>query len=682
MFRKPMRLEKWIAFDGVVGVDVIEVAQDTAADEAEDASLPERHDDARPNGENPDGNSRGDAESDPLAMNAVAFDMAMPFSLDTNTVEFPAGGDDVEIDFPIGFEDRADASFGGNYLPFWDGKVDIDNWEQNHSDHMFFEVTKPENGEFGFMTGTAYPTVAELTAMGFRQGDTVAIAVNYGGPSNVYTVEIVVHNGTYLGSLGVSGRATVENGTVRFALAVQGSTDVSDQADAIQAIFESITYTGDDNPGKFGVNFYYNESAYATTSGAFDDGIGVFDITTPFELEDATQVCVNGKAPEAPDPGGPGGEEPGGPGGEEPGGPGGEEPGGPGGEEPGGPGGEEPGGPGGEEPGGPGGEEPGGPGGEDPGGPGGEEPGLPGGEDPAGPNEPEPPVVPDPEDPVRPPVVDGGNTGGDAGDSGGSSDAGGDAGTDNGGDAGSDSGGDTAGSGDGDSADGVLGGDDIVNTYRRDSEERGVDQSGADNAARGEEPEDVVVTIEDRAVDSASVAVAMELAKYLESYISTVQEDKAALELALSRLQAEYLLRTSGEWGDARFRLRDLFDSGNRELNAINRILEQMRRQIQEFKDYPADRRDGILAETIRDLLDGAERRSGETTALSVALNAVAELLQTRRLDAAPLPADAELAEAFNQAYERAMNEWLAKAAKSDPMGRDLAGTVLTTAAK
>ncbi len=650
MFRKPMRLEQWIAFDGAVGADVLLAVQDADVDDVVQEN--DAQDDAQQD------------ESSESEEALAAFSGIMPLSSDSNEIEFEVDGKEVEIEIPIGMTQTPDNTFGpsGEYfLPFWDSDVEISDWDSSVTNNMFFEVTKPENGRFSFLTVNDWPDPSQLFPLGFEIGDYVAVLVKYNDSSNVYHLEV--------GRLGEwvfepfnrgIGYASMENGTVRFSLDGSFLGSESAQKKALETIFSSIVYTpdvpGDMDSGAFQVNFYYDSSITGSNTDVWDTDM-VFGQTPIKSLEDASQLCVNGVAPTPADPGP---EEPG-PDPEDPD-PDPDDP-DPDPDDP-DPDPDDP-DPDPDDP-DPDPDDPD-PDPDDP------DPVKPGEPDPD-PNDPDPDPGPDDDDdgddddPMSP--VDNPSSGdswGDSGDSGSAGDAG-DSASDAG-DSGSDAG-ESADAGDGD----------IVNTYQGDGDSHDAESVGDVRVALEEEKDStVVVALEERAVDAASVAVAMELAKYLESYITTVQEDKATLESALGRLQEEYLFRNSTDWEDTRDRLRELFESGNRELVAINRILTQMRRQIQEFREYPPDRRDGLLAETIRDLLDSAERRSGETNALTMGLEAVADLLQSRRADTAQIPGEAELAEVFNKAYEQAMNQWLAKAAKSDPMGKELMGTTLVT---
>lgn len=181
-----------------------------------------------------------------------------------------------------------------------------------------------------------------------------------------------------------------------------------------------------------------------------------------------------------------------------------------------------------------------------------------------------------------------------------------------------------------------------------------------------------VEVAEEKSIESAAEAAAFELARDIESTINMVRGDRNILLQALDMLREEYLTRDTAEWSDVRGALRDLFDAGNRELDAINRVLDQIQRQAEEYRRAPAEFRDGMLTESVRELVDSANRRSGETGALSDALNSVAALLREKRQTEEAVPSERELVDLFNRTHDQAMSKWLVQSGKNDPMGREL----------
>ena len=257
---------------------------------------------------------------------------------------------------------------------------------------------------------------------------------------------------------------------------------------------------------------------------------------------------------------------------------------------------------------------------------------------------------------MNPPAVDNGSPDSGGGD----------------GDAGADAG-DEA-SQEGDAATDAAGGDDLVYIYQRDGEAEAVEmRGGVDGGREVAEVEAEIVSAEDRRVESYAESAALALARDMEFLLQAVQEDREVLEQSLARLREEYMLRDASAWTGLRGLLSGLFESGNRERDAVNRVIGEMRRQMDEYRVMPGDRRDGMVTESLRELIDGAARRSGETGALSRALDAVVRLLSDSRTKGSPPPSEAELAAAFEASLSAARAAWHAKAALSDPMGRELA---------
>lgn len=220
----------------------------------------------------------------------------------------------------------------------------------------------------------------------------------------------------------------------------------------------------------------------------------------------------------------------------------------------------------------------------------------------------------------------------------------------------------------------MLARDDLVYIYRREDE---ADAAGdADKAEDGDEATvtvEKIENIEEKHIESAAEALALEIARDLEIMMGLVREDRNVLGRALDMLREEYLNRDPAELAGIRDALRNLFDAGNREMDAVNRILDQMRTQTAEYRKAPPDLRDGMLIENLRELIDSATRRSGETGALTEALNTVATLLREKRQSGLPVPDSVEFMEVFTRTYDQSMANWHARSGLNDPMGKELA---------
>lgn len=281
--------------------------------------------------------------------------------------------------------------------------------------------------------------------------------------------------------------------------------------------------------------------------------------------------------------------------------------------------------------------------------------------------QPPPPVdIITPPPPPPPPPHGGGESGG--GETGGET-GGGESGGEG------DGGGDSGGEGDSGDAGDAPGGDDMNYIYHQDedgdSDDDGSDAESARNDNRQDQTEaEIVVAIEDRTMESAAAVTAVELAREVEFLLTSVRSEREVLLNSLSRLQEEYL-RKSGRVPDEDFRalLRRLFESGNREKEAMNRIIAEMNRQMDVYRTFAPEFRDGMLTESLRELVDSAERRTGETGALSQAIDAVVRMLSRE----GALPETEEVSAVFEKTHAAAIRKWHEKAELSDPMGKELA---------
>ena len=625
-FRKPMRLEKWIAFDGAVGAEVMEAVSEQSdhADNNDtfDFSF------AMPGIAADTENSGGDAG--PVDISPITAFSPLGEGQDaTNTIKFDVDGDssyDAKLELPIGMT-VPNGHDGSGYLPFGPAsgaEVDFDMKSGLNAHEFFIEISKPENGEFFFFTNPNWAGHLSIAAFvykhGLRNGDFVALQTqSYPDGSIELMMGKVQNAGTGWDSLGHQAPSfrvfKTDTGGLRIGIYSNATGGGVTGEMLVESIFRSLAFrpdSGATDAGSFQISIYYKSGQDLWSDGGSllnDSGNTVFDpITNPPKgiIEDASKPCdesgavIGGGSPSNPDP-------------------------------------------------------------EPPPGPSEPEPEIPGPEDP-GPEEPVAPIpetpTPPPEQPTQPPeippIIDNG-----------SDNSTGDGDAQSGEAAEADAGGDAV------AADGV------VYVHRDDGVEEEFEED--------EEIEDVLVREEgdseredggaaaSAAVESAAAAVGMELMRDAELLAQMVRGDRLALEKALVRLRDSYFGMSAGDKELARAFLRELFESGNKELDAVNRILHQMRVQIDAYQTVAADRRDGMLMESIRELLDSATRRSGETGALSAAMNAVCEFLEGKRADGGRLVDAAEAEGRFSDAYAQAMAEWESVAERNDPMGRELA---------
>lgn len=630
MFRKPMRIERWIAFDGAF----VEAVDDAHSDDASDASEPQCND-----SESREPSESQTIQDDPFAppqeadgeyvqpffmsIQQLALQNELSFDVTYHTGYYTHQAD-ITLRLP-GFVSTSDLDIGDSFLPFWgDGEASFSTggglYYAKGTD-FFFEIGATEGGSFSIakqseVWGDRHAFITENN-LHLNLGSRPYVALDVGTDGDFQDIrffKITKSGGTYsLEQLSASngGKAYLtytDDGAMRFILLNKGNTQYGNAT--ITSLLRSLVYTKSadsaaDGVTGYSVSLYYREN---TTSGKLSDLFteeegGVFH-------EDSAasgSVVINGTTPQ-PEP------EP--------------------------------------EP------EPGAP---DPDPP-------PVDPDPPVPEpEPEPEPEPDPEpddpdepviDPFVPPIVDGGQ----GGDSGGQDGAGADAES-----ADAISGGEDGGSGAVAANDG-----DLVYIYRRDDEygeERGPlekEQTGTTDVVAE------LVGLDEKAMQSYFASMAFELARDMEALLQTVRSDHEKLEQSLSNLREEYLQREPAEWSAAKAFLRTMFETGNREKIAIDRVIGEMNRQIGDFKSLADSKRDGMLTESLRELMDSASRRSGETGALAKALDALADLLRESRQQNAPVPNEADMAKLFDSTLEEAKANWLSRDVRNDPMGKEL----------
>ncbi|MCD8352388.1 MAG: hypothetical protein LUC93_17425 [Planctomycetaceae bacterium] len=577
MFRKPMRLEKWIAFDGAVAVDAVQ-----AVATADDAVDPVDHDVDDTDGDNDAFDSHTDQDSDDAdetndnddiesyAVMALSDEINDPFkdefdihyTKDDGTTATATGKFEIPDTISTSGKDLDDGFFA-----FRDGAVFQSGTGSNNmaqGQDFFFEIAPPDDGEFFFYDW------ADI------QGDQAGFIAKHGLSNNDYVVfagatdpvtgvtELVFKqvNGGSLNDVSATDPVggwtrTGSDGQLYFTITGNGWTTHGNGV--INAVLGSVAFKGEAGKAPTEVTGY-------TISAFHEDGIrnDGTDKLVHF-TDDDNGVYREDNAPLSevgllPDPGGDG----------------------------------------------------------------------------------------DGDDDIRPPNPPNPGTGD---------------GDDSGGDDGDDS-------GDGDE------GDDPVLTYQEPEAifDNTTDDDGDYEEARDDGEPDVVVELETAAedgVDSAAAAMAAELMHEVEILLSSVQGDREVLLQSLTALQVEYLRRGFGHEGAIRDFLRELFERGDREKGAVNRVIGEMRRQLGAFNLLTADQRDGMLVESLRELIEGAERRSGEMGALSRAMEAVVKQMGEWH-DRGIEPDAAQARAVFTRVYSEAMAEWQEKAERLDPMGREL----------
>ncbi len=575
MFRKPMRLEKWIAFDGAVPVDAaqaVAVADDAVDPVDHHADEPDSHDDAfdshteQDSDDAEEANDNDDIES--FALMALSDEIDDPFkdefgityTKDDGTTATATGKIEVPDTISTGGKDLDDGFFAFRDGAVFQSGTGSSNMAQGQD--FLFEIAPPDDGEFFFYNWADVQgdQAGFIAKHGLSNSDYVVFA----GATNPVTgvTELVFKqvSGNNLNDVNANDPVggwtrTGSDGQLYFTITGNGWTTHGNGV--INAVLGSVAFKGEAGKAPTEVTGY-------TVSAFFKDGVRN-DTTDKMDLftDDDNGVYREGNAPLSevgflPDPG----------------------------------------------------------------------------DDSDG------------DDDIRPPNPP--NPGGDGDDSGG----------DDGDDA-----------GDGDDSDAP-----ILTYQDPDDFFEGSDSDSDYEEASDQGEPDVVVELETAAedgVDSAAAAMAAELIHEVEVLLTSVQGDREVLLQSLTALQLEYLRRGFDHEGALRDFLRELFERGDNEKSAVNRVVAEMRRQLGAFNLLTADQRDGMLVESLRELIESAERRSGEMGALSRALEAVVRQLgewHDRGVD----PDAAQARDVFARAYAEAMADWAEKAERLDPMGREL----------
>ncbi len=624
MFRKPMRLEKWIAFDGALGADVLDVVAN-----ADDAAT-----DNHENAQNEDGPREASVFGDLAVMNFGVQSTSTPYEIDLIDDATHSGTEAIlylpdEMVIPEGSDQS---------LPFWGKdpdaggiKIEIPGGAPSVVySSVFFEVYPPnggENGSFGFFNKDSMDFNAFAQQHGITAGSMLVYVTNdvEAGWQRIYSAEVKSdgNNGLYLdhqnvNTNGIGRMAFTEDGGVRFSMTRTMDTS-SKFTDPVNSLFSSLMYTIKDGApaenGKFGIGIFYvsgsssNNPDNYTDNGCYQPQYQVGDLKVETDIPPSPTY-----EPEDPGPVDPGNTgEPGDT------------------------------------------ENPGDT--DDPGD--NTDPGTnPSPKPPGNSDDAEDPILP----PILPPVTGDGDGSGESGDVPGESE--------------NSSGGDTPGSEPGNESESggadSMGPDYMAYIYNRDEES---DAEAAAATKQGDEADlesGVVAVLEERVAETAAAAIMVELAGDLESLLTTVRGERETLAFFLGRLRDEYLLLSRDERRDLREALTVMFTMGDEEMQALARVLGQMHKRIRDFKTLPLSHHDGMLADSLRDLVTSASRLTDETSALSRAVDMVAERLRLARVEGKAFPTDHEMLDTFEREYGALMDKARAIAAKRDPMGREL----------
>lgn len=665
MFRKPMRLEKWIAFDGAAFADValeVENASDGgSADDGFDAEQGHASENAESTQysevDNRDDfavDDEGGADADVYGLLArsaffdlFAADEQISNTLFLNFQDYPEYDGGAYLTFPIGLDrpDHFDASGLRSYTPFiYDNHATFSISDEaagtiNVTD-MYLGVSNPENGSFSIFNIYGKQSLHNfVTANHIPVGTTFAYTFGTIPSSGVYTIPLRI--GTIVKtSWGQYGIADTEHTAVAYSYGdsvrfgfVNGAT-----SDHVAAVINSLVYTPNgkqvEGGDSFQVSLYHDTTGNAYSYGKLIAGKGCAFVESNESgvIADATKPCDTTGAiiidDGSGDDDGPGGDDDG---------------------------------------------DDDGPGGDDDGddiddsndddvidptdpNPGGTdipglEPDLPTIEDPV-PGV-DPPSEPDPY--IPPPPIDAGDQGewdADNGDW--------------------DASGEGAGPSDGDAAaEGGDGGDGTPGSSGEDAaaadgwyvpvanDEEDDDADLAEGAAVGVAAavaEDVKESSADATVDPMFLDA--NALREVEAALFGARAVNRALENALTRLAREYAGHPQGTWtAAAREQLKLMFAAGNDERRVLTQTTGLLGQHTETFRSTPPERRDGVMLADIRELSDSAANHTGEATALGRALEKVADLLSRSRVEKGAPPDGDELSAVFDREYGQSMTE-------------------------
>ncbi len=288
---------------------------------------------------------------------------------------------------------------------------------------------------------------------------------------------------------------------------------------------------------------------------------------------------------------------------------------------------------------------------------------------PTDPTEPLDPTEPGPRPPILPPDP-GDGPGNDPGDGPGDGPGSDGPGADGPGDPGSGPGASDS----GDGGNGGEGGDGLeVGFIEQTTDDSAVEAEVRGEANRIEEPirEETSNSDHRPELESAEAAAIAALSLDFEAMYEGIQSDRTALEDAMAILHDEYRLLYPAVVEVARGPLRQMFAYGGDEIVRLRTIIDLMERQMSGFRSRPAALVDGMMQESIRELLITASVRSAETNALAKAFREVAQFLQDERAAGRTELSDAELASLFENARQEALAAVQADNALKDPMRQE-----------
>lgn len=615
MFRKPMRLERWIAFDGVGLTDALtgNDESDSKSSEANDNEQHHAHVDGDSDAYQPD---HADAVADLFGGFGMASFSAMASG--TNTINltfdsFPHLNGEIQLTFPIGLGLPEDFG-GGTYLPFYhDGLASLHIGAAAADaipvEHLFLSVTFPSHGSFTLFHSSLQSLNSFVNQHDLSPGDLVAFTPGGIPSTGIYTGTIHIGALVQYGanSYGLPGDkyvgvAYIKDNSVRFGFRPDAT------AEDVATILNSLVYVPNGQPradDAFQVGLYYDTgNIYAVNKLIEGENCAIQDDNAAGVIKDASQACdeygevVGGGAEEKPAPTDPDpipnpGSDP--------------------------------------------------------------EPWTPP-DDPGSTPDPEPiPENPEPVDPYVPPADE---TAGWDGQWDGTDSAG--VGTD----------GDAAFAPDGDGSPILADGGDRDEwwTIITDTREEEYDDDGGE--ATPVLAELSVVEQAPDAPDDAFLQESLELFRDVEIALLGVREMTRTLEKAMDSLARQYMSRPPSSWSDpVRDSLRDMFAGAQNEKAELEAIARLLAGQTEAYASVAPERRDGMLTESIRELADNAARTAGEADALARALDKTAATLSG--------PEDGEagdmlLGERFAADYGKFHGEWLERFALRDPMGKEL----------
>lgn len=343
MFRKPMRLERWIAFDGVGLIDPVADAVDDGNDSLHSSEDSPTESAFKATEDPHGGGSHATDDQDAFLPIMDVFADFVPFWQTSNLLlldfpSFPQHNGAANLTFPVGFgrPDHFDASGLTSFMPFiYDNDITF-SIEASATgditvDKLFLGIGFPENGTFSLFNVYGSQTFSDFVRENNIPSGT-RMAVNYGAipDSGIYTGTVQV--GTvmevfpgYFSLIHTEhvARSYIAGGALRFGF----TTDATHEDVAI--ILSSLLYTPNASQAEggdsFAVSLFHDLTGTAYTPNkliggencAFVEGKsagGIQDATKPCDttgtvLDDGGTTPELPPGPSEPDPG-PGDEDP------------------------------------------------------------------------------------------------------------------------------------------------------------------------------------------------------------------------------------------------------------------------------------------------------------------------------------------------------------------------------------